>query len=173
MRIRHRLILMAALPALLASVMFFYVWIQMPVVVNNATRLFEQRMQPVWLLSGIRRAYAANVVDVAHQSRAQMLLWDDAARRLQQAREQIENNWQQYLNNGLTPAEQEAIRQQPDAHEKSPGGHYPFAAVCCAGQHTASITCFIFHCGVHSHEQCDFDGMVVATSAQRVLDTWH
>ncbi|MCD8523356.1 MAG: methyl-accepting chemotaxis protein [Saccharospirillaceae bacterium] len=119
MRIRHRLILMAALPALLASVMFFYVWIQMPVVVNNATRLFEQRMQPVWLLSGIRRAYAANVVDVAHQSRAQMLLWDDAARRLQQAREQIENNWQQYLNNGLTPAEQEAIRQQPDAHEKA------------------------------------------------------
>ncbi|MAY15104.1 methyl-accepting chemotaxis protein [Thalassolituus sp. UBA2009] len=119
MRIRHRLILMAALPALLASIMFFYVWMQMPVVVNNATRLFEQRMQPVWLLSGISRAYAANVVDVAHQSRAQMLLWDDAGQRLQQAREQIENNWQQYLASGLTNTEQEAISQQAGAYDKA------------------------------------------------------
>jgi len=119
MRIRHRLILMAALPALLASIMFFYVWQQMPQVVNNATRLFEQRMQPVWLLSGISRAYATGVVDVAHQSRAQMLLWDDAGQRLQQAREQIENNWQQYLSSGLTGTEQEAIRQQAGAYDKA------------------------------------------------------
>lgn len=70
MRIRHRLILMAALPAVLTSLIFFYVWQQMPQVVANATRLFDESMTPVWLLSAISRATADGVVDVAHQSRA-------------------------------------------------------------------------------------------------------
>ena len=53
MRIRHRLILMATLPAVLTSLMFAYIWLQIPAVVNNATHLFEERMSPVWLLNTI------------------------------------------------------------------------------------------------------------------------
>ena len=116
MRIRHRLILMAALPAVLTSLIFFYVWQQMPQVVANATRLFDERMTPVWLLSAISRATADGVVDVAHQSRAQMLLWPDAQQRLQQARTQIEDSWQQYQRLATSASEQALLQQHPEAY---------------------------------------------------------
>ncbi len=119
MRIRHRLILMAVLPAVLASIIFLSVWQQMPSVVSHATNLFDERMQPVWLLTGIQRQYANNVVDVAHQSRAQMLLWNEAGERLSQARTVILQNWQAYLALPLSEEERSELQQSADAAEKA------------------------------------------------------
>ncbi len=119
MRIRHRLILMAVLPAVLASIIFLSVWQQMPSVVSHATNLFDERMQPVWLLTGIQRQYANNVVDVAHQSRAQMLLWNEAGERLSQARTVILQNWQAYLALPLSEEERSELQQSANAAEKA------------------------------------------------------
>ncbi|WP_430461318.1 methyl-accepting chemotaxis protein [Thalassolituus sp. LLYu03] len=119
MRIRHRLILMAALPAMLASVILLYIWQVMPGIVGNATNLFDQRITPVRLLTGISRTYAADVVDVAHQSRAQMLMWNDAAAQLSKARSRIEQDWQTYLSADLSAAEQTAIANAADAPQQA------------------------------------------------------
>ncbi len=116
MRIRHRLILMATLPAVLTSLMFAYIWLQIPAVVNNATQLFEERMSPVWLLNTISRSTAEGVIDVAHQSRAQMLLWQDAGKRLQDARLAIESSWEQYQQLAVSDAEQQLLQQHADAY---------------------------------------------------------
>ena len=109
MRIRHRLLLMAILPAALAAIISVTVWLQMGRVVNDTTLLFEQRMQPVWLLTSISRNLSEGVIDTAHQSRAQMMLWPEAEQRIHNAREQISNAWQSYLSGPLSPAEQDSI----------------------------------------------------------------
>ncbi|WP_320819924.1 methyl-accepting chemotaxis protein [Thalassolituus sp.] len=119
MRIKHRLFLMALLPVVLTAMIFFYVWQQMPSIVSNATQLFDQRMQPIWSLTTARRGITTGVVDVAHKSRAQMLLWSDAKEQLTSARQQIETNWNQYLSSRLSADEQEAINRNSDAMKKA------------------------------------------------------
>jgi methyl-accepting chemotaxis protein len=119
MRIKHRLFLMALVPVVLTAIIFFYVWQQMPNIVSNATQLFDQRMQPIWSLTSVRRGITTGVVDVAHKSRAQMLLWSDAKEQLSKAKQQIETNWNQYLSSQLSEKEQEAIKRNADAMKKA------------------------------------------------------
>lgn len=118
MRIRHRLIIMALLPAVLIALITLYLWHQLPKIVTSASLLFDQRMQPVWMLNSMSRDYAHNVIDVAHQSRAQMLLWDEAQQRLQQAQQHLSNQWQHYLSQA-SELEQQHIARQPQAFETS------------------------------------------------------
>ncbi|MDK2779158.1 MAG: methyl-accepting chemotaxis protein [Pseudomonadota bacterium] len=119
MRIRHRLLLLAALPALLAAIISLYVWLQISRVVNDTTLLFEQRMQPVWMLTGISRNLSEGVIDTAHLSRAQMMLWPEAEQRISQASATIHSTWQSYLNSPLSAAEQEKISAATEQWQKA------------------------------------------------------
>lgn len=67
MRIRHRLIIMALLPALLTSAVLSIVWWQIPTLVQQATELFDKHMTPTRQLSQIQRTIAHDVVDVARR----------------------------------------------------------------------------------------------------------
>lgn len=112
MRIRHRLLLMSALPAALVLMITAYTWIETTRVVNQASLIFEQRMDPIWKLDTIGRSYA-KAVDIAHLSRAQMLLPQEAEQQMAAHIEQIETNWRSYLAGKRSALESELISQRP------------------------------------------------------------
>lgn len=101
LRVRHKLVLLAVLPLMLATVMTMSAYWQLSSVTETSSKLTEERLKPIWRLNRIARLYTQQVVDVAHKSRSQMLLWDDAINIITAAHREISAEWQSYRDGGL------------------------------------------------------------------------
>ena len=76
LRVKHKLILLALLPLIVTTGMAISAYWQLEKVTETSQKLTEERLKPIWRLNRIARLYTQHVVDVAHKSRSQMLLWE-------------------------------------------------------------------------------------------------
>jgi methyl-accepting chemotaxis protein len=109
LRVKHKLILLAVLPLILASAMALSAYSQLQSVTETSRKITEERLKPIWRLNRIARIYTQQVVDVAHKSRAQMLLWDDALNIITTAHNEISVEWKNYRDGGLLEEERKIL----------------------------------------------------------------
>lgn len=115
LRIRQKLILLMSLSLVATAGMALSAWWQLQQVTDSATRMTEERLQPVWRLNRIARLYTQQVVDVAHKSRSQMLFWSEADKLVDEAVDEIARQWQAYREGALTEPEQLILEENRQA----------------------------------------------------------
>lgn len=113
LKVRTKLILLMLMPLLAALAIALLGVTSLSTVTDTATRLKDERLVPVWRLHRISREYTEGVVDLAHKTRAQMMLWSEAQARLEQAAETLDAEWAVFLAGPLTPQEEEILAEHP------------------------------------------------------------
>ncbi len=117
--VRSKLILLILLPLLVSVSVALLAVAQLQNVTHTATRLTQERLEPVWRLNRIAHHYTQGVIDVAHKSRAQMMLWSDAEKLLKEARAAIDSEWKNYRQGPLLPQERAILLAGEDAKTKA------------------------------------------------------
>ncbi len=107
--VRIKLILFIALPLLLSTLVALFSISKMNVIAGTASNLMHERLVPIQHLHNIKRLYTKDVIDVAHKTRAQMLMWRDARKQLMDARRQLEQEWALYSEGNLSSQEQRLL----------------------------------------------------------------
>ena len=78
LRVKHKLMLLALQPLIVTTGMAISAYWQLEKITETSQKLTQERLKPIGRLNHIARLYTKHVVDLAHKSRSQMLLWDDA-----------------------------------------------------------------------------------------------
>lgn len=119
LRVRTKLILLTVIPLLAALFIAVLGVTSLSTVTKTTTVMKEERLVPVLRLHRISRQYTQGVVDLAHKTRAQMMLWGEAKEGLNKAAEIIEQEWAVYLAGPLTEQEQAILASNPQAIENA------------------------------------------------------
>lgn len=115
LKVRTKLLLLMLMPLLAALAIALLGVTSLATVTDTATRLKEERLVPVWRLHRISREYTEGVVDLAHKTRAQMMLWSEAQARLEQAAVTLDQEWAVFLAGPLTAQEYAILAAHPHA----------------------------------------------------------
>lgn len=119
LKVRTKLILLTVIPLLAALAIAAMGMTSLSSVADTATRLKEERLVPVWRLHRISRDYTQSVVDLAHKTRAQMMMWSEAKEVLDKASRSIDEEWAIYLEGPLSDQEQAILNEHPQAIAKA------------------------------------------------------
>lgn len=103
--VRTKLLMLILVPLVLTSGLSVFASMQITKVSNAARNISDERLAPLQHLNRIMHLYTSGVVDVAHKSRAQMLLWSEAKEQLRTAQEALDSAWEAYRNQTLLPVE--------------------------------------------------------------------
>lgn len=115
LKVRTKLLLLIVIP-LIASLSIALLGVSsLQKVSGTAASLTQARIVPVLQLERIARQYNQNLIDMAHKTRAQMMLWQEAEKSLGVAREQVAGEWQEFLDRDLSPEEQTVLANSPQA----------------------------------------------------------
>jgi len=76
----------------------------------TASDLIHERLAPIQRLHKIKGIYTQHVVDLAHKTKSQMLLWSDAQLQLVSARQKLQQEWNLYREGSLSPEEQNLLQ---------------------------------------------------------------
>lgn len=119
MNVKTKLLLMVVVPIFISAGVAMLAISQLRAVSSTTARLTQERLVPVWRLNRIERAYAQNIIDLAHKTKSQMLFWDEANTRLKTALEQLDEDWQRYESGNLSAAEREILQQGESARRSA------------------------------------------------------
>ncbi|NMH59401.1 methyl-accepting chemotaxis protein [Alteromonas ponticola] len=115
--VRSKLLVLITIPLLLNAILALYASQRLGVVSDAVQTVSSERLQPLQTLDKIMRLYSNGVVDLAHKSRAQMLLWDEAQNQLAETKQQLQEAWQAYQNRELLGEEKALLESNLPAFE--------------------------------------------------------
>ncbi len=108
--VRVKLILFIIFPLLLSALVALFSISRMNGISSTASDLIHERLVPIQRLDKIKGIYTKDVVDLAHKTKAQMLLWSDAQLQLDSARQKLNQEWSQYREGNLSPEEKNLLQ---------------------------------------------------------------
>src|SRR5690606_34783306 len=92
---------------------------QLQAVTATATSLTRERLEPTWHLNRLSRTYAQHIIDLAHKTSSQMLLWGDAEANLKRAVADIDSGWATYEAGALSAEEREILARATVARKQA------------------------------------------------------
>ncbi|MFT6898472.1 MAG: methyl-accepting chemotaxis protein [Paraglaciecola sp.] len=113
--VRFKLLMLIMVPLLLTSGLSIFASMQITKVSNAVRDISSERLVQLQYLNRLTHLYTSGVVDVAHKSRAQMLLWKEAQNQLMTAQQQVELTWQDYRVHSLSPGELKILSEGKQA----------------------------------------------------------
>ncbi|MBR9909102.1 MAG: methyl-accepting chemotaxis protein [Gammaproteobacteria bacterium] len=119
LKVRTKLIVLTLVPMVAVCCIAALALGSLMSVSSTATRLTEERLSPILHLNQIASEYTGNVVDLAHKTRGQMLLWSEAETQLAAARRAIERGWDLYLQGELGASERDLLARYPEAIDQA------------------------------------------------------
>ncbi len=117
--VRTKLLILITIPIFLNAVLALYASQRLGVVSDAVQTVSTERLQPLQSLNKITRLYNNGVVDLAHKSRAQMLLWVEARQQLKETKLLLEATWADYRNRPLLSEETALLSENQVAFESA------------------------------------------------------
>lgn len=114
LKVRSRLVLLAALPLVVLIGICLGALTNMAQLSHGVDGLYHDRVKPLQQLKSVSDAFAVVIVDTLHKHRAGLLSGSEAYTAIQQAEQQALEQWQIYQSTTLTAEEQALIaKTQP------------------------------------------------------------
>lgn len=111
LKVRSRLVLLAALPLTALVLMCLLSLYDMKLLAAGVDSLYQDRVKPLQQIKQVSDAYAVTIVDTLHKHRAGLLDAGQTLQLLDQAEAQAEQAWQAYRNTRMTADEQQLLSE--------------------------------------------------------------
>ncbi len=111
MKVRSRLVLLAALPLTALVLMCLLSLYDMKLLAAGVDSLYQDRVKPLQQIKQVSDAYAVTIVDTLHKHRAGLLDAGQTLQLLDQAEAEAEKAWQAYRNTRMTADEQQLLSE--------------------------------------------------------------
>ncbi|MDZ7871282.1 MAG: methyl-accepting chemotaxis protein [Rheinheimera sp.] len=109
LKVRSRLVLLAALPLTALVLMCLLSLYDMKLLATGVDSLYNDRVKPLQQIKQVSDAYAVTIVDTLHKHRAGLLDASQTLQILQQAEGDAEKAWQAYRVTQMTDEEQRLL----------------------------------------------------------------
>ena len=109
LKVRSRLVLLAALPLMALVLMCLLSLYNMKLLATGVDSLYHDRVKPLQQIKQVSDAYAVTIVDTLHKHRAGLLDASQTLRILQQSVAEAEKAWQAYRVTKMTDEEQRLL----------------------------------------------------------------
>ncbi|WP_354622763.1 methyl-accepting chemotaxis protein [Psychromonas sp. MME2] len=119
LKVKHKLILLTCIPIFITIFFITIMFHSSNVLIKNTEDVISKRLLPIIQLNEIVTLYSTNIVDLAHKTRAQMLLWSEADEQIKSAQKTLQISWQQYLSSELSEQEKILIEGNQGAFESA------------------------------------------------------
>jgi methyl-accepting chemotaxis protein len=119
MTVKTKLLLLVIIPILISAGVAAMALLQLQAVTATATSLTRERLEPTWHLNRLSRTYAQHIIDLAHKTSSQMLLWGDAEANLKRAVADIDSGWATYEAGALSAEEREILARATVARKQA------------------------------------------------------
>ena len=110
-RIGHRAMQLIVIGSALTFLLVIYNILNLHRINKNVLSIYNDRVLPLKQLKVISDAYAVSIVDCSHKVRNGNITWQAAIPVMEEAQQNIEENWKAYLKTYLTPNEKETASQ--------------------------------------------------------------
>ncbi|MCW8091504.1 MCP four helix bundle domain-containing protein [Alteromonas sp. ASW11-130] len=117
--VRSKLLVLITIPIILNAILALYASQRLGAVSNTVQTVNTERLQPLRNLDKIMRLYSNGVVDLAHKSISQMLLWKEADAQLAETRQKLSKAWASYRNRDLSSEESALLQQNKTAFKSA------------------------------------------------------
>lgn len=111
LKVRSRLVLLAALPLTALVLMCLLSLYDMKLLATGVDSLYNDRVKPLQQIKQVSDAYAVTIVDTLHKHRAGLLDAGQTLQVLQQAEGDAEKAWQAYRMTNMTDEEQRLLTE--------------------------------------------------------------
>lgn len=108
-KVRTRLIGLAAIPLLLLILVSLIAVYNMGLLATGVDSLYQDRIKPLQQIKIVSDAYAVTIVDTMHKHRAGLLNVQEASSQIRQAADTAQNAWQAYRQTRMTAEEQRLV----------------------------------------------------------------
>ncbi|WP_333796679.1 methyl-accepting chemotaxis protein [Rheinheimera sp.] len=108
-KVRTRLIGLAAIPLLLLILVSLIAVYNMGLLATGVDSLYHDRIKPLQQIKIVSDAYAVTIVDTMHKHRAGLLNVQEASSQIRQAADTAQNAWQAYRQTRMTAEEQRLV----------------------------------------------------------------
>ncbi len=108
-KVRTRLIGLAAIPLLLLILVSLIAVYNMGLLATGVDSLYQDRIKPLQQIKIVSDAYAVTIVDTMHKHRAGLLNVQEASSQIRQAADTAQNAWQAYRQTRITAEEQRLV----------------------------------------------------------------
>ena len=119
MKVKYSLMLLLLFPVLITLVLTFGMRQSMNTLADSTDSVIEHRLEPILLLNKLNTLYARNIIDLAHKTRAQMMLWEESEFALQKSKQELQQLWQEYRTKKLSNEEREILKNSTRAFENA------------------------------------------------------
>lgn len=119
MDVKHKLIILVVFPVVTSMSILAGIRQPMNALANSSEIIIEQNLKPILLLNQINTVYSRNIIDLAHKTRAQMLLWSEAEETLKAAKKDLEKLWGQYRSIDITDEKSVLLTNAKPAFESA------------------------------------------------------
>lgn len=117
--VKSKLLLIITLPLVLTAVLALFASLQLNHVTETEQTMINERLVPLQHLNRIAYLYNHGILDTAHKSRSQMLMWNDAEKIFKQALVDIDQHWRFYKSHELTQEEKNILDRSKTAFTSS------------------------------------------------------
>ena len=94
--VRAKLVFLIVLPLILTGLLGYFAIQQLHFVSSTVLNVTEQRLTSLGVLNKLSHLYSEGAIDIAHKSRAQMMLWSEAEEQITQSIVAIDEQWELY-----------------------------------------------------------------------------
>lgn len=108
-KVRTRLIGLAAIPLLLLILVSLIAVYNMGLLATGVDSLYQDRIKPLQQIKIVSDAYAVTIVDTMHKHRAGLLNVQEASSQIRQAADTAQNAWQAYRQTRMTAEDQRLV----------------------------------------------------------------
>lgn len=118
-RVSSKLIILSIIPLLIFSGILFVSIKVTNERAHQSQKTIEFRLNQTQKINLIIRTFTSNIIDTSHKVRTGMMLWQDAQTQVEQGKQIIDKEWQDYLSADLSPKEIAITKDMQPLYKKS------------------------------------------------------
>ena len=118
-RVSSRLVILSLVPLVIFGSIIFGGMKVTSDRYENSQQLLSLRLQQTQRLNIIARTFNSNIIDTAHKARSGMVLWSDGAALVNDGKNTIVNQWQQFKQAQLSSAELNLVKQAEPLYQNA------------------------------------------------------
>lgn len=119
LNVRAKLVVLVAVPLLVSLIVVTASGYALNFITNKAVSITEDRLLVITQLTKLSDTYSREVVDLAHKTHAQMLLWNESQEQINAAEVKIEEGWAAYRSRELSLPEITLLEENQAAFDQS------------------------------------------------------